>query len=107
MTLGYWFMGTKVQEKISSSYTDKITKTTESSKSYSFDVTSKISCGKKEGVSGVGLFQQVTEGTDGTMRVWGKQTVCRYGELWSTPPACPFEACLDAECKTCKDDWKA
>lgn len=71
MTVGYEFAGASAEEKLSASYTDKVTTSTSHSMTYSFDVTYSVSCSPKEGESGVGLFQQVTEGTDGTMKVWG------------------------------------
>ena len=53
----------------------------------------------------VSLWQQVIESADLTMKVYGTQTVCRYGTNWQTAPACPHTACADVECTTCTDDW--
>ena len=93
--------------KLSDTYRQETTESTGHSMTYSFDVTYSVSCTAKPGQEGVGLWQQVTEGTDGKFRVWGTQTICRYGDMWKTAPKCPYAACIDAECLTCADDWQA
>lgn len=33
--------------------------------------------------------------------------MCRYGENYNTPPACPWNFCdpFDSQCTTCIDEW--
>ena len=93
--------------KLTETYRKSTEHSATSSMTYSFDLTYKVSCTAKPGVEGVGLWQQVTEGTDSKFRAWDTKTICRYGDMWNTAPACPYSACIDAECLTCADDWKA
>jgi hypothetical protein len=95
-----------VSEKLSETYREALSHSVSKSMTYNYDVTFHTQCTAREGSEGVGLFQAVTESSDGKLRVWGTQTLCRYGDLWKTPPSCPFEACIDAECIKCKEDWK-
>ena len=106
LSVGIGFGEDSMSETLTESYRELTSTSTSHSMTYSFDVTYKVSCTEKSGVEGVGLWQQVTEGTDGKFRVWGTQTLCRYGDLWKTKPECPYEACADAECTTCIDGWK-
>lgn len=40
------------------------------------------------------------------MKVATDHTICRYGSLWNTKPACPYFACLDPDgCTTCRTNW--
>lgn len=76
--------GGNVNAKLTEQYRESVTESTMHSMTYSFDVTYSVGCTAKPGVEGVGLWQQVTEGTDGKFRVWGTQTICRYGDMWHT-----------------------
>ena len=104
--IGIGFGEDSLSENLTETFREMTSTSTSHSMTYSFDVTYKVSCTEKSGTEGVGLFQQVTEGTDGKARVWSTKTLCRYGDLWNTKPECPYEACADAECTTCKDGWK-
>ena len=99
-------MGIGLNEKLSETYSQKVSKSVSQALTYDYDVTYHTKCTAKEGIEGVGLFQQVIYSTDGKLRAHGVQTVCRYGDLWKTAPECPFEACVDPECLKCYDDWK-
>ena len=101
------FGDTEEEWKMTETYRQETEQSATHSMTYSFDLTYKVGCKHKPGVEGVGLWQQVTEGTDSKFRVWSTDTVCRYGDKWQTAPACPYAACLDPECNHCADDWKA
>ena len=46
--------------------------------------------------------------SDGSIKVMTEHSVCRYGELWNTPPMCPYFACQDADgCTRCSTGWAA
>ena len=65
-----------------------------------------ISCSAGDDSTGVGLWQWVVASSDGSVNVMTEHSVCRYGELWNTPPLCPFFACEDAAgCTSCKEGW--
>ena len=69
---------------------------------YGIENTTTCSATEK---AGAGLYQWVVVGDDNiTAFTW--HTVCRTGEDWATPPACPWNACEDAECYICAD-WMA
>ena len=58
-----------------------------------------------EGKEGAGMYQWVLSTRDAKYQTFTWHTVCRTGADFNTPPACPYGACLDAECKEC-DDWE-
>ena len=63
-------------------------------------------CTQKPGVDGVGLWQWiVVNSIDGTYTRTQK-TICRYGELYTVKPKCPWNAC-NGDCSVCNDDWAA
>ena len=64
-----------------------------------------LSCTAPE-EGGVGIWQWRTKTNDGSSVVFTNHTICRYGlEHYNTPPACPWNACVDLECTICTDDW--
>ena len=67
-----------------------------------------VTCTTKEGIAGVGLFQWAVRSGDGATTVKTDHYQCRYGNLWNSPPACPWFGCADPDaCTSCKTDWLA
>ena len=95
------------EAQIGKSYAEKISLDTERTYSYTTSVNYTITCTAKPDSPGVGLWQWVVESSDGQTSVLTPHTVCRYGEIYSTPPACPWNACLGSspDCSKCTDDW--
>ena len=86
--------GKQTSVSLTDTYRQTLTDATNNSMSYSFDTAYTVHC-TGPAAGGLSLWQQVTEDTDGKFRVWGTETVCRYGENKDVEPECPFEACLD------------
>ena len=63
---------------------------TKNTYSYDFSATKEIGC---EGDHGVGLWQFVVANADGSNKVMTMHTICRFGANYTTPPACPWNAC--------------
>jgi len=51
------------------------------------------------------MYQWVVGTRDAKYQTFTWHTVCRTGADFNIPPECPYGACLDAECKECKEDW--
>uniref|UniRef100_A0A7S3MJE1 Uncharacterized protein n=1 Tax=Favella ehrenbergii TaxID=182087 RepID=A0A7S3MJE1_9SPIT len=58
--------------------------------------------------STIGLWQWVTETNDGQGSMLTAHSVCRYGSISLTAPACPWNACApdSADCSACNSDWQ-
>ena len=94
-----------LNESISESYSDTITTDTKNTYSYNFQDTVTIPCDSQKAADGVGLWQYIVTTADGTGATWTTHTVCRYGANYNVEPACPWNACDDGECTTCKSGW--
>ena len=57
-----------------------------------------------EDKEGAGLYQWVVATQDMETSAFTWHTVCRTGELWNTPPACPWTECLNADCSKCSSE---
>ena len=70
---------------------------------YGIENTTKCTTNGKEGA---GMYQWIVSTIDAKFQTFTWHTVCRTGADFDTPPDCPYGACDDAECKTCKPGWK-
>ena len=95
------------ETKMSMSYSADIREDNKSTQSYSTSINYRITCTTPDGQPNVGLYQWVTSSSTGNVKVKSMHTVCRYGANYNSPPACPWNACKDAECTQCTEDWMA
>lgn len=52
----------------------------------------------------IGYWVFVVDNHAGTATAIQPIGVCRYGNgYWNVAPDCPFEACIDAQCKECRE----
>lgn len=91
---GVKFFGVRTSTAVTTGYLDVIAEDARNSYSIDTETTHRITCTEKYLEPGVGLWQWVIESSDGQISVMTQHTVCRYGELYNTPPACPWNACL-------------
>ena len=105
MSFGYEFMGASESEKITESYSATLMNDVQTTYSADFSISHTLTCTAPE-EGGVGFWQWKTKAFDGTSIVLTNHTLCRYGlDHYATPPACPWNACLDLECTQCTTDW--
>lgn len=71
MSEGFEFEGFSESYTMTEEYSHTLTQSTEQSQTVQYGATLDITCTPPKGVTGVGLFQQVTRGTDNTMTVFG------------------------------------
>ena len=107
MDMGIEFMGVSSSFSLSSSYEQSfrntVTKTTELSTVESITYP----CDNAPAGEMNGLWQWIVETEDGSYTARSNHAVCRTESNALTPPACPWDACIDAECTECKDGWSA
>ena len=71
---------------------------------HDYSISSETTC-ISENNDGAGLYQWVVSSGDRKHNVFTWHTVCRTGALWNTKPACPWPACLNAECSECMEGY--
>jgi len=106
MSLGFEYGGIKGGVEIKNSHTDKLVRDVEETYASDFEETLTTTC-TTEGKEGAGLYQWVVSTGDAetNISVFSRHYVCRTGANWATEPACPWSACVDAECNSCRDGW--
>ena len=77
----------------------------ESTYGVNYDIEKTTNC-TADGKEGAGFYQWVVSTRDAKYQTFTWHTVCRTGEDYNIPPACPYPACLDAECKDCAEGWQ-
>lgn len=81
---------------MSESYRSMVSKDVQATFGYSISNEVTLTCTMGEGYN-VGLWQWVVETRSGQSSTKTLHTVCRYGDgLYNVPPACPWNACIDA-----------
>ena len=88
---------------ISGEYSWGLVQTAEETYTESTQTTTELTCG--DGVQQSGLWQWVIETSDGNSKARTAITVCKTGDKWQVPPACPFNACTNDDCTECAADW--
>ena len=89
--MGYGFAQTAIEE-VRTSYTQD------------YSISNETTC-TAENNDGAGLYQWVVASGDRKTDVFTWHTVCRTGALWNKPPACPWPACLNADCSECMEGF--
>ena len=97
------YEGTQISEKYTSNLEDSAINAMNSSA----NKTVKVNCKANNVEQGVSIWQWISTSNDQSSKVLTDHTVCRYGDLFNTEPACPYSACANDDCSVCADDWKA
>ena len=108
MEFGYEFEGVSDKETISTSFSTTLSKDVQDTYGMTYGLSTTIVCSSEAGDpdGGVGLWQWVSQASDGSASAFSLKTICRYGSgHWNTPPACPWNACSDVECTECYPGW--
>ena len=106
MSMGFEIEDLGAKDTISESYSESMEHDVQDTYSANFGIKYTQLCTQDESGGGVGFWQWKTRSFDGKNRVHSKYVLCRYGEHAYVPPACPWAACLNADCTECASDWK-
>ena len=106
MTTGFKFEGIEESETINESYSASIMDDAQTSMTKDVSVDWHITCTGSVGEKGgTGLYQWMVQSSDKSSWVYTPHTVCRYGSLYNVSPSCPWNACSNGDCSSCKTDW--
>ena len=108
MEAGVEFWGMSMKVGLSTSYESSFKNTVNETTARTQTEKISYSCGSNDDNSEMyGLYQWVVSTEDNSFTAKTNHAVCRTDSNALTPPACPWDACVDAECTICKNDWIA
>ena len=108
MELGVEFWGMSSKVSLSTSYASSFKNTVNETTALTEKETIRYGCGNNDdGSEMYGLWQWVVSTGDESWVANTKHVVCRMDTNATTPPACPWDACVDAQCTQCYDGWSA
>ena len=108
MEAGVEFWGMSMKVGLSTSYESSFKNTVNETTARTETEKITYTCGSNEDNSEMyGLWQWVVKTEDNSFIAKTNHAVCRTDSNALTPPACPWDACEDAECTICKNDWIA
>ena len=108
MEMGCEFMGFSSKIGLSSSYESSFKNTVNETTARTETEKITYTCGHLDDNSEMyGLWQWVVMTEDESYIAKTNHAVCRTDSNALTAPACPWDACADAECTSCLDGWSA
>ena len=109
MDAGISYGGISIGASTSDTQVDVISQDVQSSYSKNVNTNVTLTCDQGNGTEGVGLWQYNVATSDWKTTVYTLHTVCRYGENYNSPPACPWNFCdpMDPQCTQCTEEWNA
>ena len=105
MEIGVEYYGASETFSLSATYEKEFIKTVSETTQNSTIETITIPCGVANDGQLYGLWQWIVETEDMSYTARAKHAVCRSGANALKAPACPWDACADAECTVCLDGW--
>ena len=105
MEVGIEYMGASSKFSLSETYEEEFKRTVTETTKISTLETISIPCGIANNGVVYGLWQWIVETEDESHTARSRHAVCRSGANALKAPACPWDACADAECTVCLDGW--
>ena len=109
MALGFDYLVENASYNFSANYKQTAVRDVTSTFTEDYSLEQFTTCGDENSDPdfGHGMYQWVVKTDSGNIKSYSGHTVCRTGANWNQPPACPWFACVNAECTVCHDDWLA